>query len=154
MTTLSARAKRPRALRAAGKKVIGGTPYTDRLEDDRSFGQEELKNAGVNIIPYGEFSSFDDAIDHVEQNPGRYVIKPSGEAQNVKRRLFVGEEDDGQDVIHMLEAYKKALSDEIKVFQLQRRVTGVEVAVGAFFNGKNFVYPDQHQFRAQETFPR
>jgi phosphoribosylamine--glycine ligase len=52
-------------LRAAGKKVIGGTPYTDRLEDDRSFGQEELKNAGVNIIPYGEFSSFDDAIEHV-----------------------------------------------------------------------------------------
>src|SRR5580658_10346507 len=39
-------------LRAAGKPVIGGTEYTDRLEDDRSFGQEELKKAGVNIIPY------------------------------------------------------------------------------------------------------
>jgi phosphoribosylamine--glycine ligase len=49
----------------------------------------------VNIIPYGEFVSFDDAVDHVTQNPGRYVIKPSGEAQNVKRRLFVGEEDEG-----------------------------------------------------------
>ena len=81
-----------------------------QLEDDRSFGQEELKKAGVNIIPYGEFESFDDAIEHVTQNPGRYVIKPSGEAQNVKRRLFVGEEDDGQDVIRMLEAYKKAPS--------------------------------------------
>ena len=42
-------------LRKQGKKVIGGTPYSDRLEDDRSFGQEELKKAGVNIIPYGEF---------------------------------------------------------------------------------------------------
>src|ERR1700761_6310118 len=31
------------ALRAAGKPVIGGTTYTDNLEDDRSFGQEELK---------------------------------------------------------------------------------------------------------------
>src|ERR1700732_1937463 len=121
--------ERAQALRAAGKPVIGGTPYGDRLEDDRSFGQEELKKAGVNIIPYAEFESFDDAIEHVTQNPGRYVIKPSGEAQNVKRRLFVGEEDDGQDVIRMLEAYKKALSDEIKVFQLQRRVSGVEVAV-------------------------
>src|ERR1700729_3654061 len=140
-------------LRAAGKKVIGGTPYTDRLEDDRSFGQEELKNAGVNIIPYGEFSSFDDAIEHVEQNPGRYVIKPSGEAQNVKRRLFVGEEDDGKDVIHVLEAYKKALSDEIKVFQLQRRVTGVEVAVGAFFNGNEFVYPVNINFEHKKLFP-
>ena len=126
-------------LRAQGKKVIGGSAYSDRLEDDRSFGQEELKKAGVSIIPYREFESFDDAIDHVKENPARYVIKPSGEAQNNKRRLFVGEEDDGQDVIYMLEAYKKALSDEIKVFQLQRRVTGVEVAVGAFFNGKKFV---------------
>jgi len=37
--------------------------------------------------------------------------------------LFVGEEEDGEDVIRMLEAYKKAFSDEIKVFQLQRRIT-------------------------------
>src|SRR3712207_6974353 len=32
-------------LRKGGKKVIGGTPYTDRLEDDRSFGQQELARA-------------------------------------------------------------------------------------------------------------
>ena len=30
--------EKARALRAAGKKVIGGTPYSDKLEDDRSFG--------------------------------------------------------------------------------------------------------------------
>jgi phosphoribosylamine--glycine ligase len=128
--------EKAQALRSQGKKVGGGTAYSDRLEDDRSFGQEELKKAGVNIIPYGEFVSFDDAVEHVVQNPGRYVIKPSGEAQNVKRRLFVGEEDDGQDVIRMLEAYKKALSEEIKVFQLQRRVTGVEVRWEAFSTAK------------------
>ena len=27
-------------LRKQGKKVIGGTPYSDELEDDRSFGQD------------------------------------------------------------------------------------------------------------------
>ena len=145
--------EKAKALRERCKKVIGGTPYTDRLEDDRSFGQEELKKAGVNIIPYREFDSFDEAIEHVERYPGRYVIKPSGEAQNVKRRLFVGEEDDGQDVVRMLEAYKKALSDEIKVFQLQQRVTGVEVAVGAFFNGKSFIYPINVNFEHKKLFP-
>jgi len=145
--------EKAQALRKQGKKVIGGTPYSDRLEDDRSFGQEELKKAGVSIIPYGEFVSFDDAIEHVVQSPGRYVIKPSGEAQNVKRRLFVGEEDDGQDVIRILEAYKKALSDEIKVFQLQRRVTGVEVAVGGLFNGANFIYPINVNFEHKKLFP-
>jgi len=117
--------EKAQALRAQGKKVIGGSAYSDRLEDDRSFGQEELKKAGVNIIPYREFDSFDEAMEHVVKNPDRYVIKPSGEGQNVKRRLFVGEEEDGQDVVRMLDAYKRAFSDEIKVFQLQRRVTGV-----------------------------
>jgi len=142
-----------RALRATGKPVIGGTEYTDRLEDDRSFGQEELKKAGVNIIPYEDFDSFDPAIEFVKKNPDRYVIKPSGEAQNVKRRLFVGEEEDGDDVIRMLEAYKKAFSDEIKVFQLQRRINGVEVAVGAFFNGKKFITPVNINFEHKKLFP-
>src|SRR5262245_2689812 len=141
------------ALRAKGKKVVGCTPYTYRLEDDRCFGQEQLKEAGINILHYQEFTDFKDAIKYVKANPERYVIKPSGEAQNVKRRLFVGEEEDGEDVIRMLEAYKKAFSDEIKVFQLQRRVTGVEVAVGAFFNGKNFVTPVNINFEHKKLFP-
>src|SRR6201985_1261380 len=141
------------ALRKQGKKVVGGTAYTDKLEDDRSFGQEELKKAGVNIIPYEDFESFDPAIEFVKKNPDRYVIKPSGEAQNVKRRLFVGEEEDGEDVIRMLEAYKKAFSDEIKVFQLQRRIHGVEVAVGAFFNGKHFITPININFEHKKLFP-
>ena len=59
------------------------TAYSDRLEDDRSFGQEELRKAGINILPYREFDNFDDAIGYVKSNPERYVIKPSGEAQNV-----------------------------------------------------------------------
>src|SRR6476646_9983890 len=110
------------ALRAKGKLVVGGSPYTDRLEDDRSFGQEQLREAGVGILPYKEFDNFTEAIEFVRANPDRYVIKPSGEAQNVKRRLFVGEDDDGEDVMRVLEAYKKAFYDEIKVFQLQRRI--------------------------------
>jgi phosphoribosylamine---glycine ligase len=140
-------------LRKQGKLVVGGTAYTDRLEDDRSFGQEELRKAGVNILRYQEFDDFDKAIEFVRANPDEYVIKPSGEAQNVKRRLFVGEEEDGGDVIRVLEAYKKAFSAEIKVFQLQRRVVGVEVAVGAFFNGKQFVTPINVNFEHKKLFP-
>ena len=140
-------------LRKKGKLVIGGTPYTDKLEDDRSFGQEELKNAGVSIIPYKNFVLFDEAIEFVKKNPGKYVIKPSGEAQNQKMFLFVGEEDDGKDVIQVLNTYKKVLSKQIRVFQLQRRVSGVEVAVGAFFNGKQFVYPVNINFEHKKLFP-
>jgi phosphoribosylamine---glycine ligase len=144
---------RAQALRAKGKLVVGGTAYTDRLEDDRGFGQEELRKAGVNILPYRAFDNFDDAIAYVKENPDRYVIKPSGEAGNVKRRLFVGDEDDGHDVISVLETYRKYFAAEIKSFQLQRRVTGVEVAVGAFFNGKEFIYPLNVNFEHKKLFP-
>lgn len=140
-------------MRDRGKLVVGGTPYTDMLEDDRSFGQEELKKLGIPIIPYQTFESFDDAIDFVSKNPAKYVVKPSGEAQNVKLYLFVGEEEDGKDVIQVLEAYKKILEKKPMVFQLQRRVTGVEVAVGAFFNGLEFVYPINVNFEHKKLFP-
>jgi phosphoribosylamine--glycine ligase len=140
-------------LREGGKHVVGGTIYTDRLEDDRSFGQEELKRHGVSIIPFQEFTDFDSAIDYVEKNPSAYVIKPSGEAQNIKRLLFVGREDDGKDVIHVLQSYKAVYADTVKVFQLQKRVRGVEVAVGAFFNGKEFMQPINVNFEHKLLFP-
>lgn len=145
--------KKAKKLRDEGKLVVGGTPYTDLLEDDRAFGQEELKKAGVSIIPYRDFTSFDEAITFVQENPGKYVFKPSGEAANIKRLLFVGEEDDGKDLLQMLEAYKKVWSKKIKLFQLQKRVTGVEVAVGAFFNGKEFIYPINVNFEHKKLFP-
>lgn len=141
-------------LRKKGKLVIGGTPYTDRLEDDRSFGQSELKRHGVKILPYEEFDDFDKAIEYVKAKPDAYVIKPSGEAANIKKLLFVGQEDKGEDVLRVLEAYKKTWSGEVKHFQLQKRVmSGVEVAVGAFFNGHEFVYPINVNFEHKKLFP-
>ncbi len=138
-------------LRAQGKIVVGGTEYTDLLEDDRTFGQQELKKYGVSIIPYQNFTSFDDAIEFVKQNPSRYVIKPCGDAP--KKLLFVGEEDNGQDIVQVLEGYKKTWANKIKLFQLQKRVTGVEVAIGAFFNGNEFLYPINVNFENKRMFP-
>ena len=145
--------KEAQRLRQEGKLVVGGTPYTDRLEDDREFGQQELLAAGVGIVPQKNFTSFADAIEFVRANPNRYVIKPSGEAQNLKGLLFVGEEEDGQDVLQVLGDYKRAWSDRIRHFQLQRRIQGVEVATGAFFNGREFVTPICVNFEHKKLFP-
>jgi phosphoribosylamine--glycine ligase len=119
-------------LRAKGKLVFGGTPYTDKLEDDRSFGQDEMKQRGIPILSYQTFTDFDEGIEYVKNNPDAYVIKPSGPAQNYKDLLFVGQEEDGSDIVRMLETYKRVWAKKIKVFQLQKRVTGVEVGVGVY----------------------
>ena len=146
-------AKEIKQLKKQKKLVVGGTAYTDKLEYDRTFGQNELKKNGVPIALFKEFKSFPEAIKFVKKNPRRYVIKPSGDAQNTKHFIFVGKDKDGQDVATFLKGYQKKYSKTIKVFQLQERIIGVEVAVGAFFNGKEFVKPININFENKPMFP-
>lgn len=141
-------------LRAAGKLVFGGTEYSDNLEQDRSFGQNELKRHKIKILNFKEFTTFRDAIAYVEANPNTYVIKPSGEAQEYKQLLFVGKEEDGSDIIRVLKAYEKTWGDDMGTFQLQRKVSGVEIAVAAFFNGKEFIKPINITFEHKKLFPK
>ena len=139
-------------LRKDGKAVIGGTVASDRLELDRDYGQEQLKKAGLLTVPSWEFTTFDGAIKFVKENLGRYVVKPSGKAQEEKVLLFVGQEEDGLDIVAILERYKNTWSTKIKRFQIQKFVSGVEVAIGAFFNGQDFVLPVCINFEHKRMF--
>jgi phosphoribosylamine--glycine ligase len=140
-------------LRGRGTAVVGGTPNTDRLEEDRGYAMEVLEEHGVNTVEHHVFDDFDAGIDHVRENPAAYVVKPLGEVQNVKRLLYVGTENDGSDVVDVLRAYKKAWGHRMKGFQLQRKVEGVEVAVCGFFDGERFVDPVNFNFEHKRLFP-
>jgi phosphoribosylamine--glycine ligase len=141
-------------LRAKGKLVVGGSKYTDKLEEDREFGQNEMKRVGMEILPHWDFDDFGEAIDFIKNNPGRYVFKPSGTvASDQKGILFLGQEEDGKDLIQILEQNKKVWAKKIKKFQLQKMAVGVEVAVGAFFNGNDFIYPINVNFEHKKLFP-
>jgi phosphoribosylamine-glycine ligase len=141
-------------LRGEGKFVVGGSPYTDKLELDREYGQAELSSVGVDVLPSWNFTSFDEAIEFVKKNPDRYVLKPSGKAQSEKELLFIGQEPDGKDILQVLEHYKANWSKKIKEFQMQKFAEGVEIAVGAFFNGKDFIMPFCVNFEHKRLFPR
>ncbi len=140
-------------LRKEGKAVVGGTTYTDKLEASRDFGQEEMKAAGMTILPHWNFDDFEEAVRFVKDSPGRYVVKPNGTAQNEKVLSFVGQEEDGLDVLAILQHYKKGWASKIKSFQIQKFATGVEVAIGGYFNGKEFVLPVCVNFEHKKMFP-
>jgi len=140
-------------LRKQGKPVIGGSVYGDKIEDDRNFGQDEMKSAGISILAHWDFSNFDEAIKFIKENPARYVVKPSGQAQNEKELCFVGQDEDGKDMLEVLDLYKTSWGSRMKVFQLQKYASGVEVAVGAFFNGSDFIYPINVNFEHKRMFP-
>lgn len=141
-------------LRASGKIVFGGSEYTDLLELDRSFGQKELQKHKIKTLPFEEFLSFQDAIAYVEKYPDTYVVKPSGETQELKQLLFVGSDDEGLDVIRVLKAYDKSWGDDFGNFQLQKKVKGVEISVSAYFNGKEFLRPINITFEHKKLFPK
>jgi len=142
-------------LRAKGKLVVGGSEYTDKLEIDREFGQAEMKAAGMLVLPQWTFDSFGAAIDFLKENPGRYVFKPAeGDLDwHVRNLLFIGQEEDGKDLLEMLEHNRKSWSRKIKRFQLQKVVSGAEIACGAFFNGHDFITPININFEHQKLFP-
>lgn len=141
-------------LRKRGKLVVGGSVYTDRLEMDRDFGQNEMKKRGVPILSYRHFFNYDEAIQFIKDNPERYVFKPSGNIPSSgKGLLFIAHEEDSKDLIEMLEKNKDVWQKKAPIFVLQKFVQGVEVGVGAFFNGNDFIYPININFEHKKLFP-
>jgi phosphoribosylamine--glycine ligase len=140
-------------MRKQGKAVIGGSTYGDKIEDDRNFGQDEMKSAGISILPHWDFTNFDEATKFIKDNPARYVVKPSGKAQNEKELCFVGQDEDGKDMLEVLDLYKTSWGSRMKEFQLQKYASGVEVAVGVFFNGSDFIFPINVNFEHKRMFP-
>jgi phosphoribosylamine--glycine ligase len=67
--------------------------------------------------------------------------------------LFLGKDEDGKDIHEILRSNKVILEKRVKQFQLQKFAQGVEVAVGAFFNGKDFIYPVNVNFEHKKLFP-
>ena len=143
-------------LRKKGKLIVGGSKYTDKLEEDREFGQLEMKKAGMLVLPHWDFSNFNSAIKFLQENPGRYVFKPNytvGTGEDFHDLLFLGEEEDGKDILEIIQSNREFLESKIKSFQLQKFASGVEIAVGAFFNGEDFIYPINVNFEHKRLFP-
>lgn len=130
-------------LRHAGLHVIGGNAFGDRLENERSFGLSVLEEAGLQRARSWEFTSFERAIEFIEQRPARYVFKLNGHATSSWRN-YVGQAPDGRDVIALLlgqRARLAAIGEHDVSFVLMEHLDGVETGVGAYFDGERFLQP-------------
>lgn len=141
------------ALRTRGFHVVGGSALGDRLETDRAFGQQVLRDIGLPTATSHEFFDFNEAMGFVKTNPGRYVVKFSGEGF-ASTRNYVGAIDSGEDVIAVLRLQRQRWTyDEKPHFILMEHVTGVEAGLGAFFNGRNFLRPANLDWEHKRFFP-
>jgi phosphoribosylamine--glycine ligase len=140
-------------LRQEGFQVIGGSALGDRLEGDRPFGQQVLRDAGLKTAASHRFSDYAAAIAFVQAHPARYVLKFNG-ANSPRTRNFVGEMDDGFDLLALLGLHAaRQQAGESVDFVLMEHLQGVEVGVGGYFDGERFLQPACIDFEHKRFFP-
>jgi phosphoribosylamine--glycine ligase len=130
-------------LRKHGYLVVGGSGDGDIMELDRIYGQKILKSCGV---VSGDFKTGDftvrSAIAFVKKHRGKWVVKQNDHNTALN---YIGNIENSSDVIGVLENYKHNFGGSYSV-SLQKRVDGIEIAIGRFFNGKSWVGPSVINF--------
>ncbi len=123
-------------LREMGYRVIGGSPMSDKIEDDRDFATNMMKTV-MDVPETFSFSSFDEGMKFVKTQPqeDRFVFKPN-DSQAPKEYTYVS-----KNIADLLQAMKDMKADWKwkESFQLQRFMPGMEMDFNAYFNGKDWL---------------
>ena len=127
-------------LRRDGFHVIGGSAYGDKLENDRAYAQQVLAELGFPAGHVWDFDRVADALAFIEARPARYVLKFSG-PDHASGDNYVGRLANGRDVAAMLKARAGSQDDDPGHFILMEFIDGVEMGVGAYFDGTRFLTP-------------
>ena len=128
------------ALRQDGYQVIGGSAFGDRLENDRAYAQQILARLGFPSGHIWEFSDPAAAGDFIRARPARYVLKFNGPG-HASSDNYVGQLPDGRDVLALLARRFDGRATPPESFILMEYIDGVEMGVGAYFDGEQFLLP-------------
>jgi phosphoribosylamine---glycine ligase len=140
-------------LRRDGFRVIGGSAFGDRLENDRAFGQACMSAAGMKTARSHAFKDFKSALAFIKARPHRYVFKLNGSSYASSSNV-VGDMEDGADIAALIARYDEAWPhDTAPDFILMDHVTGVEVGIGAYFNGEQFLHAVVMDWEHKRFFP-
>lgn len=139
-------------LRKKGYSVFGGSKFGDLLETDRQWSQSILKKYKIKTLPTYNFNSIGDAIKFVKkQKTGPWVVKQNG---HISRDInYVGQFQDNHDTISVLENYLNNYGNSLGTITLQKRVYGIEIGAGRYFNGSDWVGPVEINLEHKKLFP-
>lgn len=136
------------ALRRDGFNVVGGSAYGDRLENERGYAQRVLADIGLPSARVWDFAERAAALRFLDAHPGRYVLKFNGASASVDN--YVGVLPDGRDLRAFLARLPQAREAS---FILMEHIEGVEMGVGAYFDGARFLTPACLDWEHKRFFP-
>ena len=122
---------------------MGGSALGDRLETDRGYGQSILAGLGLPVAKAHRFDTAAEAEAFLRRNPPCTVVKYDGG----EHATFVGDHPAGLDAAYMLRQQGGG------PVLLSERLGGVEVGVGGYFDGRQFLTPACIDFEHKRFFP-
>ena len=132
-------------LRREGFNVIGSSSFGARLENDRSYAQQVLAGLGFTTPQVWDFTGPQAACRFMAERPARYVFKGNGPDDPT----YVGIHDQAED----LKALLMLKPPRSQSFILMEVIDGVEMGVGAYFNGEVFLEPACLDWEHKRFFP-
>ena len=132
-------------LRREGFNVVGSSAFGARLENERNYAQHVLAGLGLSTPRVWEFREPVTACRFLAERPGRYVFKGNGPDDPT----YVGIHDAGEDIKALL-TLRPPRSPS---FILMEVVDGVEMGVGAYFDGGTFLEPACLDWEHKRFFP-
>jgi phosphoribosylamine-glycine ligase len=129
-------------LRKAGQKVFGTSALSEKMEHDRNYGVEVANEAGLDSPPTHEFTSLEEGITYIEENPDTaYVFKPDDGKFNYMTFVPIRKKDAdaNREVFH----YLSHMKEDPGPYILQERIPqedALEVCVEAWmYEGEPFM---------------
>jgi phosphoribosylamine--glycine ligase len=135
--------------KASGVPIIGAPGEVAKWELDRMAGMQAFKRAGIPVPPYRQCSSLDEAAAYVKSRDEGMACKPCGDVTD-KSLSFVGKT--AKEVIWRLERWKREGRKFPDGLIVQDRISGIEMAVGAWVGPGGFAVGYEENFEEKRLF--
>lgn len=122
-----------------GFAVLGGSVLADRLERDRTYGAEVMRDVDIEVPETISFTSFEEAKEFVGDNPDvRWVYKPSKQLGDLSPSHV---SYDAEDLIEMLDNIAGDVDIAEPQFELQAFEKGIALSTELWFQNGEFIPP-------------
>lgn len=123
-----------------GLRIWGPTKQASKLEWSKAFSKDFMHDHGLPTARFKVFTNFEEAKGYTGRQPLPVVIKASGLALGKGVIICQSHEEAYQALENML--VKKVFGDAGKEIVIEEFLTGPEISVHAFSDGKNYkIFP-------------